>query len=770
MFGNPSSTGLPSHEQEQERLARLRDYGILDTDREAVFDKLIELASFVTASPLGAISFVDGDRQWFKATYGFDKNQTARSFSFCSHTIAQPGAPFVVHDAAKDARFSDSPLVTSPPHVRFYAGIPMLSMDGLPLGSFCVMDQQPRTLTVRQMQMLQHISGVAMDLVEAERHRQILLQHVAFHPEKAKELPGSICRLAAPFGPIYAIIADLLDQYEMFLHGICARVSRFPIGGSHEVYYLPAQLAPAQVGLWLQLDAKRTAHPEAGEHGLLERDFAGDAGNFHATIPLKFNGRTFARVDFICPAQEERRLDQLFRFMVAAFVKMAETEIRTHEFKFKSEHDPLTGLGNRSMLIAEIDKALRMFPKSDPQAVLLQPHLESLIEVNDNFGYSSGDHILVELAGRLQRLNGGNNFTARVSGNEFAVLVTGLGAGGTFAGGLRRLLDEAEELLGRPYLLARQELHLQTNIGCAVLDDPSAHPVEMLRRAEASMREAGSRESGPRHHVHIYNEPLLSEGKKRHHLNLLVREAFRESRFFLLFQPVVDLADGRVSGAEALLRLRDKQGVVVEAARFLPAVERIRYQAAMDRWVFAEFIRLAGTNDAVRCLWNTGDFSFFLNATPAILSSESFADDWLSQLDAAGIPATHLVIEVVENPLITRNETMIENLRHLRAGGVRIAVDDFGSGYSNLRHLAGLPVDIVKLDRSLIAGSSKDQDGTSTVVSGIVNICHALGYQALAEGVETEEQASRARQVGCRYAQGFLYGKAARLEEILQAD
>ncbi len=769
MLRNPSSTVLPSHAQEQERLARLRDYGILDTDREAVFDKLIELASFVTASPLGAISFVDGDRQWFKATFGFENSQTDRSFAFCSHTIAQPGTPFVVADAAKDARFADSPLVTGPPHVRFYAGIPMLSMDGLPLGSFCVMDRQPRTLTMRQMQMLQHIAGVAMDLVEDERHRMILSRHVVFHPDQSKDLCTNICRLSAPLGAVYSIISDMLHQYELVLPGICARVNRFPEEGSREVYYLPAELAPTQVALWPVFDAKlRSLHDTSGS-GTSEHVHAEDYEHLLASVPLRFNGRMCSRVDFVCPVPYERKLNRLFQLMVAAFANMAQTEIHTHELKYESEHDPLTGLSNRSVLIAEIDRALRLFPHGDPKAVLLHPHLESLIEVNDNFGYSAGDRILIELAQRLLRLNRGNNFTSRVSGSEFAVLVTGLGAGTDFATGLRELLDEAEKSLSLPYILGKQELHLQTNIGCAIMDDPSAHPVEMLRRAEAAMREAGNRESGPHNRIHIYNEPLLSEGKKRHHLNLLVREAFRESRFFLLFQPVADLINDRIAGVEALLRLRDKQGTVVEAARFLPAVERIRYQAAMDHWVFAEFIRRAGSDADVRQLLDTGNFTFFLNATPTVLSSPGFADEWLSQLSEAGIPPTCLVMEVVENPILVRNETLLENLRQLRAGGMRIAVDDFGSGYSNLRHLAGLPVDIVKLDRSLIGGPAGNLESANVVLAGIVNICRALGYQPLAEGVETGEQAAMARQLGCRYAQGFLYGKASLLEDVLKA-
>ena len=152
-----------------ERLAQLHDYGILDTGPDAAFDNLIALAADVTGASLGAISFVDRERQWFKSTYGFEGKQTDRSVAFCAHAILEQAPSFVVHDATADERFAGNPLVTGEPHIRFYAGIPMMTPDGLPIGSFCVMDPKPRDLDPRQKTLLESIARITMDLIEQQR-------------------------------------------------------------------------------------------------------------------------------------------------------------------------------------------------------------------------------------------------------------------------------------------------------------------------------------------------------------------------------------------------------------------------------------------------------------------------------------------------------------------------------------------------------------------------------------------------------------------------
>jgi EAL domain-containing protein (putative c-di-GMP-specific phosphodiesterase class I) len=221
-----------------------------------------------------------------------------------------------------------------------------------------------------------------------------------------------------------------------------------------------------------------------------------------------------------------------------------------------------------------------------------------------------------------------------------------------------------------------------------------------------------------------------------------------------------------MAGAEALLGVRGHDGEIMGASSFMPAVERIRHQVAMDEWVFAEFLRLFGPGMPGRKLMEDREFLLGLNATPAFLSTEGLAQRWLTDLQRAEIAPASTAIEVVESPLLRENETLLANLRRLRTEGVKIAIDDFGSGYSNLRHLMQLPVDFVKLDKSFVAELDGEESKARVLLRELARLCADLGYRTVCEGVETAVQAAFVSENGVRYGQGFYYGKPASLEQL----
>ena len=185
---------------EAKRISPLNDLPFIDTESDMAFDDLIALASLLTDTPLGAISFVDNDQEWIKSTHGFEQKKLELSPAFAVQTIREQEPCFVVPDATRDERFANNPLVTGEPHIRFYAGVPMLSAEGVPLGSFSVMDRKPRELTPHQMELLQHIARITMDLAERERRRRILEKHVLFGEQVGLGLPDIISQLASPTG------------------------------------------------------------------------------------------------------------------------------------------------------------------------------------------------------------------------------------------------------------------------------------------------------------------------------------------------------------------------------------------------------------------------------------------------------------------------------------------------------------------------------------------------------------------------------------------
>ena len=751
----------PLHAQEGERLARLRDYEILDTEPEAAFNDLIALASYVTETPLGAISFVDHERQWFKATHGFQDKQTDRSIAFCAHAILETGPAFIVPDAAADERFSGNPLVTGPPHIRFYAGIPMRTPDGLPLGSFCVMDRAARELTPQQIEMLQHIARIAMDVVESERHTAVLEKHTLFGPTAGGELPAAISTLATTTGPLHGLIDNLVGLYGPLLGGVHARIQRFCGEFPLEAFYLPEN-PPSETHEHLWQATDQILHP-AGQtlrRGTVE---VNGARYFYGFVPVGFAGRVLARVDFISPVRDNPCFEGIFKLLLSGFLSMAEREVHTQELRFQTHHDPLTGLGNRTPLIVELDHSLRRADSGCPTDSLVHLRLDGLAEINDNFGYSIGDRVLVAAAGRLRQLQNGDHFVSRIGGDKFLVLLHGFGQ----TGSLDDLLASLAAALDQPFKVDGETVTLYASIGCALIDNPTLHPVEILRRADVAMREAAADETRTGASVFVYQDSMFRERQQRHQANLLVRQAYEEKRFFLLFQPFVDLEHGRLGGAECLLRMRGRDGTVVTAAEFMPAITRIRYQSIIDEWVFGEFLRLCTGDGPGRQLLEMEGFALGLNATPAFLSTPGLADRWIRRLAAARIPASETVIEIIENPLLLQNETLMHNLRDLRAAGVKIAIDDFGSGYSNLRHLTKLPVDIVKLDRSFLAERDNPEYRGETLMTHLINVCSDLGYRPLVEGVETAEQDAFLRRTHCRYAQGFFYANPMPLEEVL---
>ena len=749
---------------EAERLERLYDLPDLTLESSVAFDNLIALASLLTDTPYGAISFVDSEQKWIKTTLGLGQSQAELSRTFTAHTIREQEPCFVVPDTTQDARFANNPLVTGEPHIRFYAGVPMLSAEGLPLGSFCVMDRKSRELTPVQMELLQHIARIAMDLAERERRRRAFEKNGLFGKQISLQLPEVISRIAAPSGQIHSVVANLIAQYSPLLEGVLARIQRFHERGPGELYHVPDEPPTSlQHKLWSKLDQTALLTTDIPRQGVIQNGEAEGGNYFYAVVPLKFTNHRLARVDFLCAVPQDSRYDSFFKLMLASFSSLAEREIHTEELKYYVDHDSLTGLATRNLLLSEIDKAIKLTKPEQPTAILFHIRLDSLTELNDNFGYGSGDRALIETANRLKLVHGGDNFVARVGGDKFMVLIRD----SDLEKNLDDLLSEVEVSASMPFRVNLDEIRISADVGCAVINDPTIHPIEILFRAELTLRHAISQESGSQRKVYIYAEGMFQERLKLHKTNLIVRQAYSENRFLLRFQPIFDLSKNRLIGAETLLRMKQKDGTILDAGQFISAIPRIRYQASVDDWVFSEFMRQFGRGSPGRQLLEIDDFMITINTTPIFISNKGFAEKWLSRWSHAGIPHKSIVLEVVESPLLPENEALLENIHQLRAAGVRISIDDFGSGYSNLRHLIQLPVDIVKFDRSFLSEQKGHESKSRTLLTSLITLCHELGYSPMCEGVESADQVEFLHQTGCRYVQGFFYGKAMPLSEVL---
>ncbi len=431
-------------------------------------------------------------------------------------------------------------------------------------------------------------------------------------------------------------------------------------------------------------------------------------------------------------------------------------ELLTHQ----ATHDELTGLANRRLLRRRIRDAL----VSAGGAGLVLLDLDRFKWINDSQGHAAGDRFLVTVADRLRLAVRPEDLIARLGGDEFAVLVEGA----TDVGDLLPLAHRLREVLARPVVTGGVELESSASIGVAVAAagsgelGPSDPEHDLLRPADVAMYRA---KAAGGNRVVAYDEELKREVDERIELETGLRMARRRAELEVHYQPEVDLVDGRVLGAEALVRWRHRTRGLLAAGSFIGIAEEAGLVADIG-----EFVLRRACADAVDRL-GPGPGGEQLRIRVNLAASQVQSDDTVDlvrgALEESGLPAAHLSLEITESAMMVDVDRSIEVLGALRDLGVELAVDDFGTGFSSLAYLKHFPVQVLKIDRSFVrglgrAGSAEDL----AFVRSIVSLARALGLDVIAEGVETPAQAAVLRELGCRRAQGYLFGRPMPVDEL----
>jgi diguanylate cyclase (GGDEF)-like protein len=415
----------------------------------------------------------------------------------------------------------------------------------------------------------------------------------------------------------------------------------------------------------------------------------------------------------------------------------------------QARRDPLTGLANRVDLLEVLRGCLVDHARGgEPVAVLLLD-LDRFKLVNDTHGHAVGDELLVDVAGRLRRLK--VDTVARLGGDEFA-LVARLPAGERLELLLRRLHAVLEPVVP----LSRGDVVVSASVGVVVHDrthplTPGAPDAEgLLRQADIAMYRAKA-EGGHRHVV--FGEQLQAEVDNRHAIERELRAALTGGGLSVVYQPVVDLEDLHVVGHEALVRLvRRVQGVTVGPAEFLEVAEESGLVKGMGGFVMSTALGVAARDASSR--------GMAVNVSGRELAEPDFAGRVLRRLGRVGLAPDRLTIEVTESAVVPYLDGVVPQLSLLRQEGVTVALDDFGTGYSSLTHLRALPVDIVKIDRSFVERVVVDGPDRR-IVAAVTELATGLGLGTVAEGIETKAQHEVVKALGCRWGQGYLYGRPA---------
>jgi diguanylate cyclase (GGDEF)-like protein len=408
----------------------------------------------------------------------------------------------------------------------------------------------------------------------------------------------------------------------------------------------------------------------------------------------------------------------------------------------EAAHDSLTGLPNRGALT-------RALAKPGPAAMLLID-LDGFKAVNDTLGHGAGDELLAVVADRLRTVTGSAAVPARLGGDEFAVLLPGGGIAAAEA--MARAVLVA---LGEPVTLAGFPAAVSASIGVAACGDAPA--VRLLHEADLALYDAKSRGKGI---YRIFDRALSAQVEERRRLQAELARAVGEGQLAVLYQPIVDLTTGESHACEALVRWDHPERGQLPPDTFLPAAQDAGLLAEIDRWVL-------GTAAAQLAAWRAVDpaYAVAVNLSVSYLVSGRVVDDVRAVLARHDLPGSALTVEVTETSLIADLAAAARTLAELRALGVRVALDDFGVGYSSLTYLRTLPVDIVKIDRSFIR--ELDQDPQAAVlVEAVLALARGLNLSCVAEGVELASQVSRLRALQCGRAQGYLFARPQPAAEV----
>ena len=414
--------------------------------------------------------------------------------------------------------------------------------------------------------------------------------------------------------------------------------------------------------------------------------------------------------------------------------------------------DALTGIANRVFFEAAVARSLGRTP-AVPISVMLVD-LDRFKAVNDTLGHAAGDTLLKLAAERLQAAVRAGDVVARFGGDEFAVLIDPSPAAEEPARIGRRILD----LVQRTYMIEGQLVNVGTSIGIAQSPSDGTDCKMLLKNADLALYQA--KDSG-RASFRFFDLSMEKRAMERRTNELELRKALAMRQLELFYQPQVDTPSQRLVGFEALIRWRHPVRGLIPPAMFLPLAEEIGVIVPIGEWVLRTACREAMNWPA--------ELTIAVNASPLQFDAGNFADSVKQALRATGLPGERLEIEITEGILLRSEEAVLNTLHELRAMKVRIAMDDFGTGYASLSQLARFPFDKIKIDRSL-AGFEGDDVKQRAIVRAITALGQSLGVCTLAEGVESADQLARLESDGCASVQGYFFGKpvpSVQLAEII---
>lgn len=692
------------------RLQALAEYRIDEQAGLPSLDPIVDMAVRVFDCPMAAVNMIGDEHVFLAANRGIGDYDAGRDVSFCAHAINQNDV-MVVEDTALDPRFHDNPAVLSGA-VRFYAGIALKAPSGHALGALCLLDNRPHAaFPVEDRVRLKQLAAMVSDKLELRRLEAIAETHPNRFEASAATSPNAI------------ICFD--DR---------ARISAWN-GAAAQMFDRRAEEMIGQ-----SVDMLIAMEDRALVHAAIEDVLSGGTPCATATplTGMRRDGERFAG------ELHWSRWHEGDAMHFGAIIRDMTERLREHDALYRlANYDSLTGLPNRNLLHKRLSDALDL----GGDLAVIVADLSGFADVNNTLGHDAGDLVLKTIAERIRAAVPEPALLARISGAAFAILAED---GDPLA--LQALTRGILAAIARPIVADGHEVRLSGNCGVAVAPDHGESHDELITSAELALFQA--RSSGPGD-SQLFSPHFRAEAVARRMYDAELHRAFERHQFALFYQPQIRLADGALVGAEALIRWKHPERGLLLPAAFLPALDTSVLAEPVGQWVLE-------TACAQTAEWRQTEpaFRMSVNLSAAQFRSSELERQVRDALDRNGLSADALELEITENILLHRQDGILKQLENIRALGVGLSFDDFGTGFASLNLLRNYPVNHIKIDKSftkLVRSSPRDR----VIVVGLIEMARHLDIGVVAEGVESAEDAEFLRAQGCDEAQGYYFGEPA---------
>ncbi|WP_353177844.1 EAL domain-containing protein [Salinisphaera sp. T5B8] len=417
------------------------------------------------------------------------------------------------------------------------------------------------------------------------------------------------------------------------------------------------------------------------------------------------------------------------------------------------QEDALTGLANRGHFLKQLDAALQTAQLDRTRVGVIVLDLDGFSEVNDQFGAANGDRVLKSVARRLSNaVENTGAVLARLSGDSFGLAIDTLHSNGV----LEDMAARIQDVLAPPCTLDKLSLNLAASIGGAVYPDHATDSYGLVNAADGAMQHAKAGGGG----FELVQTALPVEDAEMHSLSAELRAAIDEDQLVLYLQPLIDIQADEVHGVEALVRWQHPRRGFLPPGEFIPRAERAGLMHDLSKWVLRRALEY---NAALRKEgWSIG---VSVNLSARSLLDPEFPDVLAALLAEYDVPSEVLTIEITEDTLMSDQRRTMDVVTRVSNMGIHISIDDFGTGYSQLTYLKRLPASEIKIDRSFVT-DMLESDTDLAIVKGTIELGHALGLRAVAEGIEHENQSVRLRELGCDIIQGYYMGRPMPIDKL----